>query len=400
MTTLTADAVSAAGIAACDRALPAWLYRDPEFLELEREHLFMPSWHLVCHVCDLPQAGAWYGFRMFGENVFVVRGEDGQVRGFYNVCRHRAARLLDGERGQCPKRVSCPYHAWSYALDGRLVGVPFRSEYPDFETAQHGLVPVECETAFGFVFVRLEPGGASLADMLAPIAADLALYRIEQMQPEYPISARVRQCNWKNGNDNYIDALHVRAAHPGLNSLLGDTYTLAALGTANRLEGTVESLGYAGWPVRAYAKYLPDVEHLPERLKKRWLYYQVWPNMAFNLYPDFVEFMQFIPISPTETLVRDGAYSLPDSRREMRIARWLNLRINRQVGIEDRDLIERVQDGMMSRSYVSGPLGIHESCLRGYAEIMRRTLPVSQLLSPPPRGTVAERNREMALGRG
>ena len=97
------------------RSLPAWIYRDPEFFALEREYLFMPAWHLVCHVCDIPRAGDYATFEILGELAVVVRGKDGVIRAFHNVCRHRAARVLDGPTGNAGPCIRCPYHAWTYA---------------------------------------------------------------------------------------------------------------------------------------------------------------------------------------------------------------------------------------------------------------------------------------------
>jgi phenylpropionate dioxygenase-like ring-hydroxylating dioxygenase large terminal subunit len=159
--------------------------------------------------------------------------------------------------------------------------------------------------------------------------------------------------------------------------------------------GEVEPSPKGGWSVRAYAKLLPDVAHLPEPNRRLWLYYQVWPNLCFNLYPDQVEMMQFIPISPTETYVRDAAYALRDECREMRAARYLNVRVNGRVGLEDQDLIERVQAGMGSSSFTTGPFGRNEVCLRGLATRMREILPVSRLEHAPAPGTVAQINAQL-----
>ena len=109
-----------------DFSLPGWAYWDPEFFELERQVIFHKSWHLVCHVNDVPKAGDYLTFRFLNESILTVRSPDGVVRSFHNVCRHRAARLVEGEQGNCGKRITCPYHAWTYATDGRLVGVPLR----------------------------------------------------------------------------------------------------------------------------------------------------------------------------------------------------------------------------------------------------------------------------------
>ena len=120
--------------------------------------------------------------------------------------------------------------------------------------------------------------------------------------------------------------------------------------------------------VRAqYQQLLPLVEHLPPERQRLWTYFKLWPNVAFDIYPDQIDFMQFLPVSPTETMIREIAYVHPDARREMRAARYLNWRINRQVNIEDKALIERVQAGMSSSSYTVGPLSETEVCLRSFA---------------------------------
>ncbi len=108
---------------------------------------------------------------------------------------------------------------------------------------------------------------------------------------------------------------------------------------------------------RMYQAVLPDVEHLPPERKRLWTYFKLWPNQAFDIYPDQVDFMQFIPVSPTKTMIREIAYALPDARREMKAARYLNWRINRQVNAEDTELVARVQQGMASRSFTAGPAG-------------------------------------------
>ncbi len=380
-----------------DRTLPAWTYYDQEFFELERERVFMRTWQLVCHGNDIPAAGDYHTFSLLGESAIVIRDESGALRAFHNVCRHRAARLLDGDRGRCERHITCPYHAWSYAFDGKLAGIPFKTQYPQINDGDYGLVPIDCDVFLGFVFIRFTSGRMDLVDSAAPMAPEMRLYRIESLQPLGGVCARRCQTNWKNASDNYIDALHVRVAHRGLDSLVGNTYGMEVrTESVYRLWGSVEDLPRAGLSVRAYRNVLPAVEHLPERYRRMWLYYLLWPNLTFNLYPDQVEFLQFLPLSPTETLVRDAAYGYPDKRPEMKTARALNQRINRRVGIEDKDLIERVQAGVTSSSFRDGILGRNEICLRAYAARMRATLPVSRLSEAPRRGTVAACNERMS----
>ncbi|RLA00886.1 MAG: aromatic ring-hydroxylating dioxygenase subunit alpha, partial [Gammaproteobacteria bacterium] len=146
---------------------------------------------------------------------------------------------------------------------------------------------------------------------------------------------------------------------------------------------------------RLYKSILPHSDHLDEALQEHWVYYRAFPNLAFDIYPDQVDFMQFIPVSPTETIIREIPYALKDNRREMKAARYLNWRINRQVNKEDTDLVERVQDGMSSSSFTSGPFASSEICLIDSANKMRKIIPVSNMETPPPYGQAKSINDQM-----
>src|SRR5258707_7130649 len=142
----------------------------------------------------------------------------------------------------------------------------------------------------------------------------------------------------------------------------------------------------ANWSERLYQRLLPPLTALPPERQRLWTYFKLWPNMAFDIYPDQIDFMQFFPVSPTETLIREIAYVLPDDRREMRAARYLNWRINRMVSLEDKTLIERVQDGMGSRSYTVGPLATTQVGLRSFGHRVRNLIPESRIQRPPAPG--------------
>jgi phenylpropionate dioxygenase-like ring-hydroxylating dioxygenase large terminal subunit len=363
--------------------LPGWIYHDPGFFEAEKRAVFRRSWQLVCHLNDIPQPGDYHNLDLLGESLVTVRGEDGQVRSFHNVCRHRAARLLGGPRGNCGGRIACPYHRWTYALDGRLLAVPALKTYPGLEPERHGLAPLEQEVFMGFIFVRLEAGGPAVHEMLAPYADELAAYRLEELVPQGRVTLRPRAVNWKNVADNYSDGLHINVAHPGLTRLFGKGYGIEAGEWVDKMWGALLDAPSANWSERLYQRFLPEVAHLPAERQRLWTYFKLWPNTAFDLYPDQVDFMQFLPVSPTQTLIREIAYVHPDSRREMRAARYLNWRINRRVNLEDKALIERVQAGMASSSFTAGPLGESEVCLRSFARRMRELIPQSRLPRAP-----------------
>lgn len=366
-------------------SLPAWIYHDPEYFQVEMARMMRPSWQVVCHVNDVPNVGDWHTLEFLGENILVIRGDDAQVRAFTNVCRHRASKLVDGSSG-CAKKLVCPYHAWTYALDGRLTGVPGKSEYPTLVIEDNGLAPVELEIWQGFIFVRLEGGGPSVASMMAPYEERVAPYRFEEMQALGRVTMRPRKVNWKNVADNYSDGLHIPVAHPGLTRLFGKGYGIEAEEHVDRMWGALIDRPSANLSERMYQRILPRVDHLPEDHQRLWLYFKLWPNVAFDIYPDQVDFMQFIPVSPTETTIREISYALPDERREMKAARYLNWRINRQVNTEDTELITRVQQGMMSQSYTVGPLGESEVCLRAFCRKTRALIPEARLHRAPAPG--------------
>jgi phenylpropionate dioxygenase-like ring-hydroxylating dioxygenase large terminal subunit len=375
-------------------SLPAWTYADPEFARVEAERIFRPSWQIVCHVSDVPNAGDWQSLDYISESVIVVRGQDDVLRGFTNVCRHRGSRLVDGASG-CAKKLVCPYHAWTYDLDGRLTGVPDSASYPTLDRAAAGLVPVDLEIWQGFVFVRAGPPRdgeeLSVADMMAPYAGQIAPYRFEELRALGRVTLRPRDVNWKNVGDNYADGLHIAPAHPGLTRLFGKSYGVEAAPHVDRMWGDLVDRPSANWSERLYQRLLPRVPQLPAVSQRRWLYFKLWPNIAFDIYPDQVDFMQWLPTGPASCIIREISYALPDApddpwRREMRAARYLNWRINRQVNAEDTLLITRVQQGMASHSFTMGPLSDKEVCLKQFCRRMREIIPEARLERPPAAG--------------
>jgi phenylpropionate dioxygenase-like ring-hydroxylating dioxygenase large terminal subunit len=358
-------------------SLPGWVYHDPDYFKVEMARLIRPSWQIVCHESDVAGAGDWRTLELLGESILVIRGGDSIVRAFANVCRHRGSRLVDGQSG-CAKRLTCPYHAWTYAADGRLVGVPSREDYEGLDPASLGLIPVELESWHGFLFVRLEPGGPSVAAMMAAHEAEVAPHRFEELQAIGRITMRPRDVNWKNVADNYSDGLHINVAHPGLTRLFGGDYRIEAGAEVDRMSGDLVEKPSANLSERAYQHFLPGGD-------RSWLYFKLWPNVAIDIYPDQVDFMHFVPVGPTETMIREISYARPDARREMKAARYLNWRINRRVNEEDTALIRRVQQGMASAAYRPGPLGRSEVCLRSFARKLRRIIPETRGETPPER---------------
>jgi phenylpropionate dioxygenase-like ring-hydroxylating dioxygenase large terminal subunit len=264
--------------------------------------------------------------------------------------------------------------------------LPDSASYPGIDKADHGLVPVSLEIWRGFIFVRLVDGGPSIADMMAPYEDMIAPYQFEQLQALGRVTIRERAVNWKNVGDNYSDGLHIPVAHPGLTRLFGTSYGVEAEAHVDRMWGDLEERPSANWSERLYQRLLPDVPHLPVSLSRHWLYFKLWPGVAFDIYPDQVDFMQWLPTGPTSCIIREISYALPDDRREMKAARYLNWRINRQVNAEDTLLITRVQQGMASRSFSAGRLSEKEVCLRHFCRRVRNLIPQARMVERPASG--------------
>lgn len=200
------------------------------------------------------------------------------------------------------------------------------------------------------------------------------------------IRSRERQVNRKTVGDNYSDNLHIPVAHDGLTRLFGKSYRIEAQPFVDRMSGElVDRPSDNPWE-RFYQAHLPPVDYLPEANRWLWLYYKLWPNMAFDLYADQIDFMQWLPLTPTSSMLREMAFALPDDRREMKLVRYANWRVNRVVNAEDTWLIERVQQGMASTSYTVGPIGTSEVCLRSFAAKIRERIPEARLHCAPASG--------------
>ena len=354
-------------------ALDPRLYVDPATLEREQEAIFARSWQLAGHVADLPRPGSYITARAGSESVLVVRGEDGRLRAFRNVCRHRAARLREGG-GDCGKALRCPYHGWTYRTDGSLIGVPEGRGFDRLDKSALGLMPARAETFAGLVFVTLDVESRPLRHELDGLERRLAPYGLERLT-RFSASTSSQPANWKIVADNYLEGYHIPIAHPGLMRLLdyqrytvevGDGYVwfeapLRAKQSGNRIE-------------RAYQRTVRPMPGLAAADRAVWRYVYVWPNTTIDLYPDQVTTWQINPDGIGATHDVWACYRAARPTPAMRAVQRLNHRLNAAVGDEDRDLVARVQAGMSTQGWRPGPLGEREQAVAWFADRVRREL--------------------------
>ena len=383
----TSAALGAAPILEAPHALPAWIYNHPEMTRLEIERVLRPSWQIACHVSQVPKAGDYCTLELGSDSLLIVRDREQRVKAYHNVCRHRGARILDGA-GRCPGTIVCPYHGWSYNLDGALIGVPGRDSFPGLERSAHGLKRVHVEVALGFVFVCLaETPPPSMQERFAPFMEELAPYRFEEMQPLVPLSHENWDVDWKVAMDNYLESYHVPVGHPGLNRMFTPDYEdqLGAKGIARGTSWLKQQLS-SKWSERNYQKLVgPTIQHLPESHSRCWRFFSVLPNLGIDVYPELMDFFQVLPRGPGKCTIRYAIFALPDERREMRVLRLLSNRINAAVNNEDRRLCERVQAGLASPSCTPGPLSTLERWMLEFHDVLRKAIPEVRLPSAPAR---------------
>jgi len=383
------------------RGLPGWTYHSKAFLELEIAEIFRTHWQVACHVCDVPEAGSFITLDICGERALVVRGRDGKVRGFHNLCRHRGARVVADERGSCKGALVCPFHGWVYNLDGTLRGAARPESFPDLDRAEFGLTPIETEVWNGFVFIRFAPGPQpSVAQCMAPFAEEMSHYRMEALVPAKPIWKQFSSVNWKSVRDVDNEGYHVALAHPALQDLYGRTYRDEPfVDGVCRSHATCNENGRR-WSVRHYLKATTPSEGMPDHLKRAWIYYGMFPNAVISVTPELVQFYQEFPLSTGETMLRGAVYRHAEETREQRLARKLAIRIDDQTLGEDVKLSEWSNEAMTSSAFQGFYLSDLEYGVRTHHDHLRELLPVATLEERPAEDDIARLNAVMRAARG
>ncbi len=380
------------------RGLPAWTYHSPALFALEREKLFMTHWQVVGHACDVPNPGDWLTYDLLGERAVVMHGQDGVVRAFHNLCRHRGARVVDGAQGSCKGSVVCPFHGWVYNLDGTLRGASQPKAFGALNREEFGLKPIEMQSFHGFIFLRFGPGPQpDISTLLAPFDADFAAYDLKSVLPvAVPDWSTDLPVNWKSVRDVDNEGYHVALAHPGLQDLYGRTYR------DHHLEnGLSMSIGWfgdvpaKGWSVRQYVKASPPRPDLPQHLQKAWAYYGLFPNQVFTVTPEGMQFYHDIPLSVGLTRLTGRVYRWANESRNARLARYLAFRIDRQTSAEDQQLQIWSNESMKSDAFEGFHLSDLEYGLRRHHDGLRSLMPVMSLDAPPPEDRMAEINADL-----
>ena len=324
--------------------LPARFYLDPEVFEREKEAIFYRHWHYAGHLSQLEKAGDYVTLRIADESIFVMRGEDGTLRGFYNVCRHRAHELLQGSG--CVESIVCPYHAWTYRSDGSLRHARFAEKVPGFDHDAFCLPQVRVETFCGFVFINLDHDAEPLAAVTGGVEEALREDApfIEELRPMESWSfstSTVMEANWKVVVDNFLECYHCQKAHPDFCDLFD--------------MGAYETEIGRWWSMQRGPKVRSENSAYPvagEEQVQRGMFWFIWPTTTINMLPGIANLtvMSILPHGIDQASFSGHRYALPGAEADRDRMRYMN----EVLVVEDQNLCESVQRGLRSRSYNQG----------------------------------------------
>ena len=349
------------------KTLPQSYFIAPEVFDVEREKIFSKQWLLLGHqsevanpgdyfVREVPPSPKGYGATSAGESLIVTRDKSGEVHVFYNVCRHRGTRLCEEQSGHAAA-IQCPYHAWTYGLDGRLVGAPHMDEVRGFDRNEYSLRDVNLGLWEGFILVNLDDEAPSLEEWFAPLAGKFSNWNLPQLRSANRVEYDVK-ANWKLMFENYSECYHCPGVHPQLQKVSPYDSAENDLREGPFLGGFMKinpgkSLTTSGNACAAFVGKIENLQHV--------FYYSIFPNMLLSLHPEYVMVHQLWPQSPERTLIicdwlfHPDAFDREDFNPQDAIEFW------DVTNKQDWHVCELSQQGIASRAYEPGPYSSRES---------------------------------------
>ena len=325
--------------------IPAPWYRDARIYDLELAAVFGKSWQVAGRLDQVREKGAFFTTDIASEPVVVVRGDDAQLRAFYNVCRHHAAAVVPESHG-CAKQFRCPYHGWTYGIDGALKGMVEFDGVCNFDRAQNGLVPIRVDAWENFVFVNLDPLAAPLHKFLGAVPELVAPLQLTQKLQYFDRRVYTLRCNWKVYVDNYLDGgYHVPHAHKGLSSVI--EYT----------QYTIENFERACLQSSPLSSGANSATGVAATRQGRAFYLWIYPNFMINAYEGVMDTNVVVPLGVDNCAVIFD-YSFADISHAADEHNRQSIAVSEKVQDEDMAICDSVQRGLGSRAYIAGRLSV------------------------------------------
>jgi choline monooxygenase len=327
--------------------LPSHLYTTSATFEEERNRIFAQSWQVVGHCHQAAQPGDYFTTELNGEPLLLVRDLEGKLRGFYNVCRHRAGPPAEGCGSR--KLFRCGYHGWTYGLDGSLISPTEMEGVENFQPKDFGLMPVKVEEWFDFIFVNLAADGGPLRETLGEMPEQAEKFHTQGLKL-FERRTYDMKCNWKTYVDNYLEGYHLPSVHPGLNRELDyNAYVVEPHKNYVRQFSPIRGAQPGDTTPRRYQEAGEDLTTD---------YFWVFPNWMLNCYPDNVSLNIVLPVEAERSLAIFEWY-LPEAQHGSPAAK-ASVEFSHQIQIEDVAICEAVQKNLRSRSYSRGRFSVKQ----------------------------------------
>ena len=372
LTSLLGDLSQTAALEFTDaRTMPPQLYHETDILQLEVDEIFKQEWICIGRTADILQAGEYFTYELTDQPIFAVRQKDNSIAAFANVCAHRCAKLLEG-KGRSNKIV-CPYHSWTYELDGQLIGAPYMEQNKKFDKSQYRLAPIRIELWEGFIYVNLNPDASPVADQLDGLKEIVGQYRMADYVPVIQ-QTEVWNTNWKCLFENFMDGYHIHSVHRDSFSKHGCSEDNTTLFPGN---GQYTYHYIDRDPEKAWASADKSNTWLSEDFRSRVILAGVFPAHTFQLQPDLLWYLSIMPqgvgqvrIKWSASIPQEILASSPDS--EKHIAGIRNL-LNK-VNSEDRPTVENLYRASASDLARQGPMSHLERNVYEFTRYLARRL--------------------------
>jgi len=344
--------------------LPQKYFISNEMLALEKERIFSKYWVCAGHQSRIPKAGDYFLLNLFKDSLIILRDRQGAIRAFHNVCRHRGTRICEMGEGRFSGSIQCSYHAWTYGLDGKLIGAPFMKEVESFRWEDYPLHSAPVKLWEGFIFISLslnEP--APFAETYAPLMGRLASWNMGRLKSHRRVSYDAKT-NWKYVFQNFNECYHCPTIHPLLNKYTNYTGAENDLNEGPFLGGFMNITGGESMTVSGRPCALPLGELGANG--KRGYYYSILPNLLLNVHPDYVMFHLVFPEAPgrstivSEWLFNPESFDRSDFRPEEAVEFW------DETNLQDWHVCELSQLGVQSQAYSPGWYTPRESLLAAF----------------------------------
>jgi len=345
--------------------LPARYYTDPALFKAELDGLFGNMWFYAGRSDEVERPGQYVVRELNGYNVIVTRNADGGVRAFHNVCRHRGTRICTDATGQFSGSIQCPYHAWTYDLDGRLLGAPHMDEVPHFRKTDFPLLRVQADEWDGHLFLNLSERPEPLREQLGPLVAKFRPWHMQDLRLGRRIVYTVN-ANWKLIIQNYNECLHCPNLHPALNKLshylsgANEPLTPTYMGGVMDLRPGIDTLSMDGSCPRSFLPGLPADD------RRRVYYYCIFPNLMLSLHPDYMLTHALWPVAPDRTInvcewhFQPSEMAKPGFNPSDCVDFW------DMTNKQDWHVCELSQAGISSPAYIPGPYSNREDLLYAF----------------------------------